>query len=74
MVCYVNYIDEDEQTHRFYTSSTGSVSNLSDDDLDLIGEIVKRFPNFSRRMIDGHLKYLSHCVLHSCVQAAYLRV
>jgi hypothetical protein len=72
---YVDYVNEDGETHRFYTSSTGSGSDLSDDDLDsLIFEIVQSFPNFGRRMIDGHLKHLGHCVPRSCVQAAYLRV
>lgn len=72
---YVDYIDEAEEVHRFYTSSTGASSDLSDDELDaLISDIVERFPNFGRRMIDGHLKHLGHSVPRSRVQAAYLRV
>jgi hypothetical protein len=72
---YVDYLHEDGNVYRFYTSSTGSVSDLSDDDLDsLIADMVQRFPNFGRRMIDGHLKHLSHCVPCSHVQASYIRV
>jgi hypothetical protein len=33
---YVDYLHEDGHVYRFYTSSTGSVSELSDDDLELI--------------------------------------
>jgi hypothetical protein len=72
---YVDYLHEDGHVYRFYTSSTGSVSELSDDDLDsLIADMVQRFPNFGRRMIDGHLKHLGHRVPRSRVQASYLRV
>lgn len=72
---YVKYIHDDGLSYRFYTSSTGPVSDLSDDELNtLIAEIVQRFPNFGRCMIDGHLKHLGHRVPCSRVQAAYLRV
>jgi hypothetical protein len=72
---YVEYVHEDGLSYRFYTSSTGSSSDLSDDELDtLIADIVQTFPNFGRRMIDGHLKHLGHRVPRSRVQAAYLRV
>ena len=72
---YIDYVDEDGETHCFYTSSTGSSSDLSDDDLDsLIFKIVQSFPNFGCRMIDGHLKHLGHHVPRSHVQAAYLHI
>jgi hypothetical protein len=72
---YVDYHHEDGEVYRFYTSSTGASSDLTDDELDsLITEIVQRFPNFGRRMIDGHLKHLGHHVPRSRIQAAYLRI
>jgi hypothetical protein len=72
---YVDYIHDDGNTYRFYTSSTGNISDLSDDDLDsLIADIVQRFPNFGRRMINGHLKHLGHRVPRSHIQASYVCV
>ena len=72
---YVDYLHEDGNVSRFYTSSTGSISDLSDDDLDsLIADMVQKFPNLGHHMIDGHLKHLGHCVPHSCVQVSYLHI
>lgn len=72
---YVDYQHEDGEIYHFYTSSTDASSNLTDDELDsLITKIVQHFPNFGRKMIDGHLKHLGHHVPHSHIQAAYLRI
>lgn len=72
---YVEYEHDDGLTYRFYTSSTGATSDISDDELDIItSQIVNTFPNFGRRMIDGHLKHLGHRVPRSRVQASYARV
>jgi hypothetical protein len=57
----MDYLHEDGHVYRFYTSSTGSVSDLSDDNLDfLVADMVQRFLNFGHRMIDGHLKHLGY--------------
>lgn len=72
---YAEYEHDDGTTFRFYGSSSGSTSNISDDALDEITtQIVDIFPNFGRRMIDGHLKHLGHHVPRSRVQASYSRV
>ena len=67
--------NEDGTTSRLYTSSTGNQSDLTDDQLDdIILQILQTFPEFGRRMIDGHLRYLGHLVPCSCIQASYCRV
>jgi hypothetical protein len=72
---YVEYEHEDRSTHRFYSPSTNHTSDLTDDHLDAImSQIIEIFPNYGRRMIDGHLKHLGHRVPRSRVQASYARV
>jgi hypothetical protein len=72
---YVDIVDESGETVRFYTSSTGNVSKLCDEELDsLTRQIIERFPNFGRRMIDGHFKHLGHRVPRRRIQASYTRV
>jgi hypothetical protein len=72
---YVDFANEDGTTTRFWTSSTSGVSNLSDDDLDtLTARILETFPNFGRRMIDGHFRHLGHRVPRRRLQASYTRV
>lgn len=72
---YVDHVDEGGRTTRFWTSSTGSVSNLSDDDLDaMTHQIIETFPSFGRRMIDGHFKHLGHRVPRRRLQESYTRV
>ena len=72
---YVEYEHDDGTIVRFYSSSSGATSNISADELDEItAQIVDIFPNFGRRMIDGHLKHLGHRVPRSRVQASYSRV
>ena len=54
-------VDESGETVRFYTSSTSNVSKLCDEELDSpTRQIIGRFPNFCRWMIDGHFKHLGH--------------
>ena len=72
---YLDFANEDGTTTRFWTSSTGSVSNLADDDLDaLTAQILETFPNFGRRMIDGHFRHLGHHVPRRRLQESYARV
>jgi hypothetical protein len=72
---YVDFENDDGTITRLYTSSSGSQSDLSDDQLDSIMlQILHSFPDFGRRMIDGHLRYLGHQVPRSRIQASYARV
>ena len=72
---YVDHINEEGTTIRFWTASTGSVSILSDEDLDtMTRQILETFPNFGRRMIDGHFKHLGHRVPRRRLQESYTRV
>src|SRR5882762_8908563 len=69
---YVEYKHDDGTTFKFYGRGNGPMSELSDDDLDdIISQIVEIFPNFGRRMIDGHLRHLGHHVPRSRIQASY---
>jgi hypothetical protein len=73
---YVDYEDpESGGTFRFYTSSTATVSDLSDHDLDvLMQHILTIFPHFGRQMIIGHLRHLGHRIPQARVRASYIRV
>src|SRR5271170_3894100 len=72
---YVDFVDIDGNSTRIYTSSTGSQSELTDDQLDeSMLQILHAFPTFGRRLIDGHLHHLGHHVPRSRIQASYARV
>ena len=72
---YVDFEQEDRTTQRYYTSSTSSLSTLSDEDLDsIMVDILNSFPSFGRRMIDGHLKFLGHHLPRLRIQESYARV
>jgi hypothetical protein len=73
---YVTYEAEDGLTYRYYTSSsTGPMSDLSDEQLDAITyQIIETFPTFGRTMINGHLRFLGHHVPRSRVRESYWRV
>jgi hypothetical protein len=72
---YVEFVGEDGTTTRYYSSSTSSLSILSDEDLDgIMHDILNSFPSFGRRMIDGHLKFLGHHIPRSRIQASYARI
>jgi hypothetical protein len=72
---HIDHINDDGTTTRFWTSSTGSVSTLSDEDLDtMTRQILETFPNFGRRMIDGHFKHMWHRVPRRRLQESYTRV
>lgn len=72
---YIDFVEDDGSTSRYYTSSSSCNSTLSDDELDSITrQIIQRFPSFGRRMIDGHFKYLGHRVPRRRIQASYTRV
>ncbi|KAF8172599.1 hypothetical protein K438DRAFT_1981449 [Mycena galopus ATCC 62051] len=61
---------------RIYISSTsGPISDISDDDLDeLMHHILEVFPTFGRRMIDGHLRLLGFRIQTSRLRKSYSRV
>ena len=72
---YVDYEAEDGTKHHCYTSSTRSMSDLSDEELDNVTrQIIETFPDFGRRMIDGHLKFMGIRVPRARLQASYLRI
>jgi hypothetical protein len=72
---YVDYEHEDGSISRIYRSSSGALSDISDDELDsLMVYILEAFPTFGRRMIDGHLKHMGHHIPQSRLQASYTRV
>jgi len=72
---YVDFEEEDGTTRRYYTSSTSSLSTLSNEDLDsIMVDILCSFPSFGRRMIDGHLKFLGHHLPRLRIQESYARV
>ena len=72
---YVDYTDEDGNTVRLYTTASRDQSGLTDEQLDAITrQILEVFPVFGWRMIDGHLKYLRHCVPRRRLEESYLRV
>jgi hypothetical protein len=72
---YVDFENDDGTIMRIYTSSTGAQSDLTDQQLDAIMlQILLSFPDYGRRMIDGHLRYLGHRVPRSRIQASYARV
>lgn len=73
---YVEHHDEETgETIRAYTSSTPSVSTLTDNELDnIIHQVLAIFPTFGRRMIDGYLRNLGHRVPRERVRNSYCRV
>ena len=72
---YIKYEHGDGSTFKFYGGGNDPLTELSDDDLDEItSQIIELFPNFGRRMIDGHLRHLGHHVPRSRVQESYARV
>ncbi|THH14994.1 hypothetical protein EUX98_g9532 [Antrodiella citrinella] len=72
---YIQFVGEDGQLYRQYSSSTAAQSDISDNELDAImSDIVQTFPTFGRRMIDGHLMHLGHRIPRSRIQASYARV
>ena len=72
---YVDYEQPDGSITRVFRSSTGALSDLSDQELDdIVLYILEAFPGFGRRMIDGHLKFLGHRIPRSRIQASYARV
>lgn len=74
---YVEFIDptDDSVVHRWYTSSTGVQSVLTDEELDeIMLELLTSFPTLGRRMIDGHFLHLGHNVPRRRLQASYARI
>ena len=72
---YVEYEDSNGAILRCYNSSTGPQSQLSDSELDdIVFEILKTFPSFGRRMLDGHIRHLGHRVPRARLQESYNRV
>ncbi|KAG1800634.1 uncharacterized protein BJ212DRAFT_1273783 [Suillus subaureus] len=72
---YIKFTDEGGVTCRYYTSSTGSQSVLSDDELDsAMLQILTYYPCLGCCMIDGQLRYMGVSVPRSHIQASYSRV
>lgn len=72
---FVTLTDEDGEVFRIHTSSTGSQSTLTDEELDgIMLDILNAFPSFGRRMIDGHLHYLGQHLPRRRIQESYARV
>ncbi|KAL0061553.1 hypothetical protein AAF712_011579 [Marasmius tenuissimus] len=72
---YVEYETDEGLVMCVYRSSTGAVSDITDEALDdAIQSIITAFPSFGRRLIHGHLKYMGVHVPRSRVQASYARV
>ncbi|KAL0569464.1 hypothetical protein V5O48_012504 [Marasmius crinis-equi] len=72
---YVNFETEDGVVMRVYRSSTGPMTDISDDDLDdAMHQIITAFPSFGRHLIQGELKFMGIHVPRSWVEASYLRV
>lgn len=74
-VC-VTYEDPDTgEILRFYRSSTTPMSTLTDPELDeIMRHILEMFPDFGRRMIQGHLESLGHRVPRERLRDSYERV
>ncbi|KAK1222943.1 hypothetical protein PQX77_014220 [Marasmius sp. AFHP31] len=73
---YVQYEDpESGELLRFYKSSTGPMSALSNEELDaIVTQVLQIFPSFGRRMLNGHLLHLGHRVSRHRVRDSYERV
>ena len=72
---YVEYVDEAGNSYRMYGSSTGAISQISDDQLDeIVRSLVQAFPMFGRQMINGHLLHLGQRIPRARLQESYNRV
>ncbi|KAF7323543.1 hypothetical protein MKEN_00574400 [Mycena kentingensis (nom. inval.)] len=72
---YVETEDADGNRTRTYTINAPAESTLSDADLDReIASILETFPDFGRRMIQGHLLDAGHTVVRQRVIDSYVRV
>ncbi|KAF7358806.1 Integrase catalytic domain-containing protein [Mycena sanguinolenta] len=73
---FIEDVDEAGVVVRTYiTSTTGPVSEISDDELDeLMHYILEIFPTFGRRMIAGHLRQLGHHIPTARIRESYNRV
>jgi hypothetical protein len=72
---YIEYEQVDGSVARIYWSSSGAVSQMTDDELDeVMIYILEAFPTFGRRMIDGHLKHHGYHIPRARIQASYSRV
>ncbi|KAG6850294.1 hypothetical protein H0H93_015236 [Arthromyces matolae] len=73
---YITYEDEESgELLRWYSSSTPTMSTLSNDELDAaVRSILEVFPSFGRRMITGHLRHHGHRVSRERLRQSYERV
>jgi len=72
---YTEHQAEDGSIQRTYTSSTQAMSDISDDELDMIIlHIVNTFPDLGRRMISGHLRSLGYHISPNRQRESYNRV
>jgi hypothetical protein len=71
---YIEY-EQEGHTIRIYNPFTASTTDLPDNELDaIVSYILETFPNFGRRMIDGHLRHLGHHVPRSRIETSFSRV
>ncbi|KAJ8073836.1 hypothetical protein PM082_012114 [Marasmius tenuissimus] len=67
---YVDFETEEGVIMRVYRSSTGPMSDITDEDLDeAMHSIITAFPSFGRRLIQGELRFMGIHVPRSRVQA-----
>lgn len=72
---YVDIETEDGSIHRQFSSCTGPMSDISDEEIDSIMQhVLAEFPNFGRRMIAGHFKNLDYRISRKRLQASYDRI
>ncbi|KAF7300815.1 hypothetical protein MKEN_01307200 [Mycena kentingensis (nom. inval.)] len=72
---YTETQDADGNTTRTYTVNAPAESTLSDADLDgEVTAILESFPEFGRRMVEGHLHAAGHVVVRQRIIDSYVRV
>lgn len=72
---YRDVTDDTATTTRHYSSTTGLVSTLSDNELDdVISNILNIFPTYGHRMLIGSLNAMGHNVPSTRIAASYIRV
>lgn len=72
---YVDVETEDGSIQRQYSSCTGPMSDISDEEIDSIMQnVLAEFPNFGRRMIAGHFKNLDYHISRKRLQESYDRI
>jgi hypothetical protein len=72
---FVEVEDEDGTVHLHHTSSTSTMTDMSDEEIDdITRQIVEAFPTFGRRLIEGHFRAAGYRIPRSRQLASYFRV